>query len=81
MTTELLGEDGLTAAERMALFDSLPKAIRNVLAAAPYNYDIRDIRDAWENFKFEGWSPQRAARHFQKDFIEQARLTGSLPVA
>ena len=66
------GEDGLTRAERMKIFDGLPREIRRVLMAAADNYDVRDISHAWAMFRVQGWSAARAARHFKRDFDELA---------
>jgi len=68
--TEERGEDGLTASERMKIFDALPREIRRVLMVAADNYDVRDIAHAWAMFRIQGWSPLRAARHFKRDFDE-----------
>ena len=62
-----MSEDGLTPEERLEIYDCLPKAIRIVLAAAPYNFDVLDIRNAWEDMRHDGWSPTRAARKIAKD--------------
>ena len=70
------GEDGLTATERMKIFDRLPREIRRALAHAPYNYDVRDISRAWARFRTQGWSPARAARQFKRDFDEYAYQQG-----
>jgi hypothetical protein len=67
-----MDSDGLTAEERLKIYDRLPKAIRIVLATAPYNFDVRDIRDAWDNMRQDGYTPQRAARRIAKDAAKMA---------
>jgi len=70
--TRAKGEDGLSASERLAIFDALPAEIRRVLGQAPYNYDVLDISRAWESFRIEGWTARRAALKFKRDFEEFA---------
>jgi len=73
------GEDGLTAAERLQLFDRLPKAIRDVLHDAPYNYDVRDIRREWFTRRALGARAKIVARDIALNALRHARsLQGKL---
>jgi hypothetical protein len=67
-----MDSDGLTPEERLKIFDRLPKAIRIVLAAAPYNFDVNDIRNAWDGMRQDGWTPTRAARKIARDAAKMA---------
>lgn len=67
-----MDSDGLTPEERLKIFDRLPKAIRIVLAAAPYNFDVSDIRNAWDDMRQDGWTPTRAARKIARDAAKMA---------
>ena len=64
--------DGLTPEQRLKIFDRLPKAIRIVLASAPYNFDVSDIRDAWDGMRQDGWTPKQAARKIARDAARMA---------
>ena len=76
-----MDNDGLTPEERLDIFDQLPKAIRIVLAAAPYNFDVLDIREAWDGMRQDGWTPQRAARRIAKDAAKMAAKAQSSAMA
>lgn len=67
-----MDSDGLTPEQRLQIFDRLPKAIRIVLATAPYNFDVNDIRNAWDDMRLLGWTPTRAARKIARDAAKMA---------
>jgi hypothetical protein len=67
-----MDSDGLTPEERLEIFDRLPRPIRIVLAAAPYNFDVLDIRLAWDNMREDGWTEERAAKKIARDAARMA---------
>lgn len=64
--------DGLTPEERLEIFDHLPQAIRIALAAAPYNFDVLDIRLAWDQMREDGWTAKQAAKKIAADAARMA---------
>ena len=67
-----MDSDGLTPEQRLKIFDRLPKAIRIVVASAPYNFDVNDIAAAWDDMRQGGWTPKQAARKIARDAARMA---------
>lgn len=64
-----------TAAQRMAVFDTLPKAIRTVLCELTVDYEVRNIARAWAKWRVRGLSAERFAQACrEKDEASRCRL-------